>query len=153
MSRTRNRNFPWWHQQFVDNGYRITEPRQAILKVLNKTAGHLSVEDIYHQVHKRYSNIGLTTVYRTVGLLENMGIVRKLDFGDGRARYELSKGPQAIHHHHLICKNCGKVIDYKEYLDNELKFVNKVEGLLEKKYNFKIDSHQLSFYGLCEKCK
>jgi len=144
---------PWWHQQFVKGGYRITEPRQAILRVLNKTGEHVSAEDVYHQVHKEYPNIGLTTVYRTLDLLVDMGVVSKFDFGDGRARYELSKGPRAFHHHHLVCRGCGRVIDYTDYLDDEIKMVKKVESILERKHSFKIDSHQLHFYGVCEGCQ
>lgn len=143
----------WWRRQFLKGGYRVTEPRQAILKVLNKTEKHVSAEDIYHKVHKKYPNVGLTTVYRTLDLLVDMGLVSKFDFGDGRARYELTEGPHATHHHHLVCRNCGRIIDYADYLEDEVKMVNKVERLLEKRHDFKIDSHQLHFYGVCGKCK
>ena len=72
----------------------MTAPREAILSVLNKTSKHLSAEDVYMAVHKIYPTVGLTTVYRTLELLVHMGLVFKFDFGDGRARYELSKGPK-----------------------------------------------------------
>ena len=144
----------WWYNRFQDAGFRITVPRQVILDLLNKTDKHLSAEDIYLEVRKRYPAIGLTTVYRTLELLANMGLIFKFDFGDGRARYELSQGPEAMkHHHHLVCTSCGRVIDYTELIEQERELVNRTEKELSGKYNFKIDSHQIQFLGLCEKCQ
>lgn len=145
---------PWWHGRFRGGGFRITLPRQEILNVLILTKGHLSAEDIYLKVHKKYPAVGLTTVYRTLELLVNMGLVRRFDFGDGRARYELIGGPEGeIHHHHLVCTNCGKVIDYTEFIDEEKQLLDNTEKGLSKKYNFKILDHQLVFFGLCGQCK
>ena len=144
----------WWHGRFRGCGYRMTVPRQAILDVLSKTIEHLSAEDVYISVHKVYPNVGLTTVYRTLELLVHMGLVFKFDFGDGRARYELSKGPKGErHHHHLVCTNCGRVIDYTDFIDEEIELLNQTEKGLLKKYNFKITNHLIQFYGLCDKCK
>ena len=145
---------PWWHGRFKRGGFRITLPRQEILNVLILTKRHLSAEDIYLNVHKKYPAVGLTTVYRTLELLVNMGLLRRFDFGDGRARYELIGGPKgAVHHHHLVCTNCGRVIDYTEFIDDEKELLDKTEKGLSKKYNFKILDHQLSFFGLCSQCK
>jgi len=145
---------PWWHGRFRGYGYRITIPRQAILDVLNKTQEHPSAEDIYLAVHKVYPNVGLTTVYRTLELLVQMGLVLKFDFGDGRARYELSIGPKGPrHHHHLVCANCGRVIDYTDFIDDEIELLNQIEKGLNKKFNFKITNHLIQFYGLCDKCQ
>ncbi len=143
----------WWCGRFSGQGYRITVPRQAILDVLTNTSKHLSAEDIYIAVHKNQPNVGLTTVYRTLELLVQMGLVSKFDFGDGRARYELSQGPQTKHHHHIVCTQCGRVIDYTDFIDKEVELLNKTERALEDKYRFKINAHQISFFGLCEKCK
>jgi Fur family ferric uptake transcriptional regulator len=144
----------WWHNQFQDAGFRITMPRQAILDLLSKTDKHLSAEDIYIDIHKTYSNIGLTTVYRTLELLVNMGLVLKFDFGDGRARYELTQGPRVTrHHHHLVCTDCGRVIDYKDFVEKERELISQTEKGLSRKYNFKINAHQIRFLGLCEKCQ
>jgi len=145
---------PWWHGRFRGCGYRFTIPRQAILDVLDKTSKHPSAEDIYLEVHKIYPNTGLTTVYRTLELLVQMGLVFKFDFGDGRARYELSEGSQrASHHHHLVCTSCNRVIDYTDFIDEEVGLLNKTEKELSKKFNFKITNHLVQFYGLCDKCK
>jgi len=145
---------PWWHGKFKGCGYRLTVPRQAILDVLSKTSKHLSAEDIYLAVHKVYPAIGLTTVYRTLELLVQTGMVFKFDFGDGRARYELSERPgSAGHHHHLVCTGCRRIIDYSDFINEELELLKQTEKGLSKKYNFKITNHLIQFYGLCEKCK
>jgi len=145
---------PWWHGRFRGCGYRMTVPREAILNVLSKTSKHLSAEDIYIVVHKTYSNVGLTTVYRTLELLVQVGLVFKFDFGDGRARYELSEGPKGErHHHHLVCTSCGRVVDYTDFIDEEVELLNQTEKGLSKKYNFDITNHLIQFYGLCEGCK
>jgi len=145
---------PWWHGRFSGCGYRMTVPRQAILDILSKTSEHLSAEDVYKTVHKIYPHVGLTTVYRTLELLVQIGLVFKFDFGDGRARYELSEGPKGErHHHHLVCTDCGRVIDYTDFIDEEIELLNQTEKGLSKKYNFKITNHLIQFYGLCDKCK
>ena len=145
---------PWWHGRFRGCGYRMTVPRQAILDVLSRTSKHLSAEDVYMAVHKIYPNVGLTTVYRTLELLVQMGLVFKFDFGDGRARYELSEGPKgARHHHHLVCTTCGRVVDYTDFIDEEVELLSKTEKGLSNKFNFKITNHLIQFYGLCDKCR
>ena len=145
---------PWWHGRFRGCGYRFTVPRQAILDELNKTLKHLSAEDVYLAVHKTCPNIGLTTVYRTLELLVQMGLVFKFDFGDGRARYELAEGPKGTrHHHHLVCTSCNRVVDYTDFIDEEVELLSKTEKGLSDKFNFKITNHLIQFYGLCDKCR
>ncbi|RKY41030.1 MAG: transcriptional repressor [Candidatus Makaraimicrobium thalassicum] len=153
MPGRRNVGSPWWHGRFRGGGYRLTVPRQAILNVLSRTSRHLSAEDIYLEVHKVHPHVGLTTVYRTLELLAEMGMIFKFDFGDGRARYELSEGPKSAHHHHLICTGCRRVIDYSGFMDEELEFLKRAEKGLAKKYDFEIKSHLIQFYGLCDKCR
>ncbi len=145
---------PWWHGRFRGCGYRLTVPRDAVLAVLSETLKHLSAEDVYLAVHKIHPTVGLTTVYRTLDLLVEMGLVFKFDFGDGRARYELAEGPKgARHHHHLVCTNCARVVDYTDFIDEEKELLSQTERGLSKKYNFKISNHLIQFYGLCDKCR
>ena len=131
----------------------MTVPRQAIMGVLSSTDKHLSAEDIHMEVHTIYHNVGLTTVYRTLELLTQMGMVVKFDFGDGRARYELIEGSNRGHHHHLICTNCKRIIEYTEFIDEEMEFLKRAEKGLSKKYNFDIKNHIIQFYGLCDRCR
>ena len=144
---------PWLHGKLKGGGHRLTVPRQAILDVLSNTKEHPSAEEIYLSVHKVYSSIGLTTVYRTLELLVQNGLVFKFDFGDGRARYELSETPDNVrHHHHLVCTECGRIIDYTDFIDEEKELLKKTERGLSKKYHFQIMNHLIQFYGLCDAC-
>ncbi|MGD9015058.1 MAG: transcriptional repressor [Candidatus Omnitrophota bacterium] len=144
---------PWWHGRFRGCGYRLTIPRGAILDTLSKTTEHLSAEDVFQKVHKNYPGVGLTTVYRTLELLVQMGLVFKFDFGDGRARYELAEGPKGErHHHHLVCTKCDRVIDYTDFIDEEKELLGQTEKGLSEKFNFKITNHLIQFYGLCDSC-
>ena len=139
---------------FRGEGYRMTAAREAILNVFENSREHLSAEDVYHRVHTNYPRIGLTTVYRNLELLEGIGVLSKFEFGDGRARYELNSGPQGSgdHHHHLICKACGRIINYAEFIDEELDFLKRAEKGLSKKYNFIISDHIIQFMGTCQTC-
>ncbi len=144
-----------WQGQFKGYGYRLTLSRQAILEVLSRTREHLSAEEIYHQVHKIHPASGIATVYRTLELLVQLQMVYKFDFGDGRARYELQRNVdnKQDHHHHLICIHCQRIINYTEFIDEEVELLKKTERGLEKKYGFKIMKHILHFYGLCQQCR
>ncbi len=144
----------WWHNRFHNLGMRITEPREVVMNILSGTDGHLTAADIYIRAHGDNPGIGLTTVYRTLEVLLQMGIVQKFDFGEGKARYELiNNSSNGKHHHHLVCVRCKSVIDYSEFLNEEHGLIEKTRKRLEKKYNFKISDHVISFYGLCSQCR
>ncbi len=144
----------WWQDRFYDTGARITAPREVVIGVLHETDDHVSAADVYMKVRAINPSIGLTTVYRTLEVLTQMGIVQKFEFGDGKARYELINNPGGKkHHHHLICLRCMEIMDYTEFLDDELEFINKTQNRLSRKYNFAITDHVISFYGFCERCK
>ncbi|MBN2190294.1 MAG: transcriptional repressor [Candidatus Aureabacteria bacterium] len=151
----RCRGNAWWQGRFRGCGYRVTAGREIILDALTKTDKHLSAEDIYLSVKKACPGIGLATVYRTLEILVEMGLVLKFDFGDGRARYELAESPdkRANHHHHLICTSCKRVIDYTDFIEDEVELLRKTEKGLSAKYNFDIKNHVIQFYGICEKCR
>jgi Fur family ferric uptake transcriptional regulator len=143
-----------WRGRFRQRGLRFTEPRKMILDVLSNTEQHLSAEDIFMKVHKIYPNVGLTTVYRTLELLEQMAIISKFQFGDGRSRYELIQNPQKPgHHHHLVCTHCKQIIDYDDFVDEEIELIGKVEAALSNRHDFEINSHVIQFYGICGNCR
>jgi len=135
-------------------GYRLTRPRQVIMRVLEKESEYLSAEDIYLKVHAVYPHIGLTTVYRTLEFLTERGVVAKFHFGHGRATFSLSEPYKGIgHYHQLVCTRCFRIINYTEFMDEELKYLKKAEQGLSKKYKFKINDHLIQFTGLCEVCR
>lgn len=148
------RQGPWWNQQLHSAGFRFTNPREIIIDILRGTDKHLSAEDIYIAALKINPSIGLTTVYRALDLFNQIGIVQKFDFGDGKARYELTNNPQKKeHHHHLVCIRCKTIIDYSNFVKEELELMDKTERELSKKHNFRIMHHVIHFYGLCKACQ
>ena len=143
-----------WHSHIKGFACRLTLPRKLIVDFMSTAKGHLSAEEVYTQVKEQEPTIGIATVYRTLELLTKAAIVHKFDFGDGRARYEFAQGPGALgHHHHLVCINCKRIIDYKDFIDEETELLKRTEAALSKKYNFEIKNHLIQFYGLCDKCK
>lgn len=128
-------------------GYKLTNQRKDILKtLLNNNNKHLSCEDVFNIVSKENSDLGIATVYRTLQLFEKLNIVYKINFDDGLSRYELNLGEENHQHHHLICLNCGNVIEVK------LDLLESLENKIEKDGNFKIVDHNVKFYGYCKKC-
>jgi Fur family ferric uptake transcriptional regulator len=136
-------------------GYRLTRAREAVVGVLGEAekGEHISAEDIYVRLHGISPAVGLTSVYRTLDLLVHLGVANKFDFGDGRARYELSEGPSGVpHHHHLVCEGCGIIIDYDEFIDEELRLVKRTERWLATRFGFRITGHMIRFQGVCSAC-
>jgi Fur family ferric uptake transcriptional regulator len=147
------KRLPWGQEKLKRAGYKITTGRETVLRILAESEKHLSAEEIYIKAHAADPAIGMTSVYRTLDILEEMALVNKFDFGDGRTRYELTEGPEGIrHHHHLVCTGCNRVTDYTDFINEEVKLLTKTEKVLTKKYNFKISRHFIQFYGLCEDC-
>jgi Fur family ferric uptake transcriptional regulator len=123
------------------------------LNLLSRASGHLSAKDIYAALYPEYPGLGLTTIYRTLELLHRLGIVQKVTSGDGQGRYELRSDNPKDHHHHLICTRCGAIINYRDFVREELELVKKTEEALTKKYDFAIQDHNIEFLGLCAKCR
>ena len=136
-----------------EHGLRMTAAREAILDVVSKIREHATVEEIYLATHKKYPKIGLTTVYRTLEVLVKMGFVQKIDFGEGKSRYELGDvSGERAHHHHIVCTQCGKIINYSDFSDNEREVICDLQKELEKKYCVKIMHHSVQYYGECDQC-
>lgn len=130
-----------------EKGYKLTPQRRAILDIIIKNEGqHLTTEEIYDKVKMDCPEIGLATVYRTVQLLEELGVISKLDLNDGCGRYELVHEDENHRHHHLICTKCGSVIEVQGDL------LEVLEHNIEQKYNFKVMDHSVKFFGLCSEC-
>lgn len=142
-----------WRHKFRGHISRLTIPRTAILDLMSRTSRHMSAKEIHASLYRTNPSLGLTTVYRTLDLLNRMNLIQKIALGDGQIRYEYKGGEKEDHHHHLICTNCGRIIDYTEFEEEELTLVRKTEEKLEKKYRFQIIDHNIEFYGLCEKCR
>jgi Fur family transcriptional regulator, ferric uptake regulator len=125
-----------------DRGYRLTNQRRIIVHELEGER-HLSAEEIYDRVKGEHPELGLSTVYRTLDLLTELGIVRKDDFGEGYSRYELATERM---HHHARCEQCGKVIEFNEELMEYLALQ------VERETGFVTDWHEITLYGRCAEC-
>ena len=126
-----------------DKGYRLTPQRMMILDAVEAADDHISAEEIYTHVCERYPNLNISTVYRTLELLKELELVTETDMGDGRVRYHsIKKG----HHHHLVCQECGKIIDLDEVVLAPLK------DTLYRDYGFSADLKHLAIFGRCKKC-
>lgn len=134
----------------VQNGYKTTTQRSLVYEILTENKDqHLSTEEVYELIKDKNPNMGIATIYRTLQLFEEIGLVYKHNFDDGCSRYEiLSPNSQEVHqHHHLLCKKCGKIIEVKEDL------MNSLEEIIEKQYNFEILNHVVKFTGICNECR
>ncbi len=130
-----------------EKGFKLTSQRGSVLDtILENTGKHLSAEEIYDLVKINCPEIGLATVYRTMQVLDELGLVYKNNFDDGRTRYEITQN-EDHQHHHLVCRKCGKVIEVEEDL------LEQLEHQVEKKYNFSITNHKVKFFGYCNECK
>ena len=124
-------------------GYRMTPQRAMIVSAIENSDNHISAEEIYAQVIAKYSHVNISTVYRTLEMLKRLGLVTETDLGEGRVRYHpAGKG----HHHHLVCIECGAIIDLDESV------LSPVKDVLRKKYGFIADLRHLAIFGRCTKC-
>ena len=120
-------------------GLRMTSQRKIIAQVLEDAADHPDVEELYKRASKIDLTISIATVYRTVKLFDEAGILDKLEFGDGRARYE---DAEREHHDHLIDINSGRVI---EFMDSD---IEKLQEKIAQKLGYKLMGHKLELYGV-----
>ena len=134
-------------QKFHDKDCKLTPQRQKILKVfIDNAEKHLSAEDVYAILKTKNPEIGLATVYRTLDLLAEMDVLLRMDFGDGRSRYEFAH-KEVHHHHHLICTRCGTVMEFADDL------LDQLEEAISRHSGFEIVDHQLKFFGYCKNCR
>ena len=140
-------NFDSLKEDLKKKGYKLTPQRRSIVDAIIKNEGeHLTAEEIYDEVKLTCPEIGLATVYRTILLLEEIGVIYKLDLNAGCSRYELAHEHETHRHHHLVCNSCGRVLEVHGDLLEEL------EKDIEKKYGFKISDHMVKFFGICKEC-
>ena len=129
-------------QKCIAKGVKLTDQRRIIAKVMTESQDHPDVDELYNRVSKIDSKISIATVYRTVKLFEEAGIVAKHDFKGGKARYEQLN---ESHHDHLIDIKTGEII---EFVDDE---IEKLQQKVAEKYGYKLVDHKLELYGIKKK--
>lgn len=125
-------------------GYRMTEARRAVLAALASAGGHVSADELVDLVHQGGAEVGRMTVYRTLDLLTELGLVRPVYQGTGAAHFVLLVEGR---HHHLICTICNRVIEFESCV------LTNIEERLGEAGDFKVQGHLLEVYGLCGECQ
>ena len=126
----------------IDKGVKLTDQRKIIAKIMSSSNDHPDVDELYKRVTKIDSKISIATVYRTVKLFEEVGILAKHEFKGGKARYEeVDEG----HHDHLIDIKSGEIIEFVDYE------IEKLQKKVAEKYGYKLVDHKLELYGIRKK--
>jgi Fur family ferric uptake transcriptional regulator len=126
-------------------GFKSTRQRDIIADEFLQSGEHVTAEDLYKKVNRKYKDIGFTTVYRTLKLLAKSGLATEQVFADNLTRYEPFSAEE--HHDHLICMTCGSITEFEDM---------KLERLQEKiagTFGFHTVSHKMEFYGYCRNCR
>jgi len=138
-----------WKARFTkyirSTGGRVTRPRLCVAEVFFSMGGHPGVEELLVEVRSRHKGIGAATVYRTMKLLCDAGLVASRQFGEGFSRYE-TEGPEG-HHDHLICTSCGKIVEFEDEAIEEL------QVRVSQRYDFIMERHRLDIFGICPTCQ
>ena len=129
-------------QKCIEKGVKLTDQRKIVARVMSESLDHPNVDELYKRVSKIDSKISIATVYRTVKLFEESGILTKHEFKGGKARYERLN---ESHHDHLIDVKTGEII---EFVDNE---IEKLQEKVAEKYGYELVDHRLELYGVKKK--
>ncbi len=124
-------------------GYPLTAQRKLLLQVIHEAEGYLDAKELYKRASSRDASISPATVYRSLNLFKELGLVDERKLGKTRRYYEAKKSPQ---HHHMVCRGCDRVIDFESPLINEL--VEQVR----RDYNFNVATAELYLEGFCSEC-
>lgn len=124
-------------------GYRLTPQRLMILDAVIAGEAHVTAEDIHHEVAEQWPEMSLSTVYRTLETLRDLGLVTETDLGNGRVEYHFAERAK---HHHLVCRKCGTVAQ----LDNT--FFAPISEALHQQYGFHAELNHFALFGTCGKC-
>lgn len=152
------REVPWspvsepvsWTEQalaaLTHAGYRRGAARAAVVRVLDREECALGVREIDDRLREGGQRIGLASVYRVLGELERLGLVTRVDVGDGSARYEAKRADHSAHHHHLVCGRCGTLTPFSDPA------LERAITRLAKQIDFEVQGHEILLHGACSGC-
>ena len=143
--KTSEDRFAIFKEHLRQQGLKSTAQRDDIAHVFFASRGHISVEELYHQVKQVNAHIGYATVYRTMKLLTDCGLAVERHFRDGEARYE--SVAEGHHHDHLICERCGAIIEFEEAR------IEALQAEVALRLGFRLTGHKMELYGLCRECR
>lgn len=143
---TRNGNPRHWLGCLQENGYRITEPRRAVVETIADSQQALNPFDVFERARSRYPRLGLVTVYRTIEKLEELGLIQRVHQPSGcQAFVSAFSG----HQHLLICQHCGRV----EFFSGDIEKMDNLVRAVEANSGYQIQSHWLQLFGVCAACQ
>lgn len=133
-------------QLLKGSSLKFTKQRELVVKILYENDGHFTPEDLYNLIKSNHPdiNIGIATIYRTLALLEESGIVNSISFGSKGKKYEMGLKE---HHDHLICIECNRLIEFQDGI------IERRQEEIAKKFNFKMTDHTMNITGICEACQ
>ncbi len=123
--------------------YKRSLQRERILELLKNTGIHPTANWLYERLKGEFPNLSMGTVYRNLNILDEQGLIKKIDFGSTFDRFDANITP----HYHFICEICGSITDLDIPVDSGL------EKIVEAKTKFKVNRHRIEFYGICDKCR
>jgi Fur family ferric uptake transcriptional regulator len=128
------------------NKLKYTSQREVIIKTLYSSDEHFTPEALHFHIKERYPklNVGIATIYRTLNLLEEADIVTSISFGAQGKKFELANKP---HHDHMICRNCGSIIEFED------KAIERRQKAIAKEHGFELTGHLMQLYGTCRNCR
>ncbi|WP_096014662.1 Fur family transcriptional regulator [Campylobacter lanienae] len=128
-----------------DNGLKYTKQREVLLQTLYNNSEHFTPEQLYLYIKERHPglNVGIATVYRSLNLLEESGMVTSISFGAQGKKFELANKP---HHDHIICRQCGVIVEFEDQV------IEKRQLTIAKDNGFKLTGHIMQLYGVCSDC-
>ena len=130
-------------RQLREKGYRLTPQRLMILEVVMAGIGHITAEDVHEDVVQQYPDLSISTVYRTLETLRDLGLVTQTNMGAGKVEYHFA---ERAHHHHLVCRKCGSILE----LDSDL--LDPMAETLFRAYGFRAEMTHLAIFGSCAAC-
>jgi Fur family ferric uptake transcriptional regulator len=134
------------HATLERDGYRLSSPRSAVVETLADLGCSVTAKEIADRLRERGEDVGVASIYRTLELLDRLRLARRVDSGEGVARYE-PVDPTGVHHHHLVCDSCGEVAAFE---DRDLE---RAIERLSHRVDYAIDAHDVTLRGECPTCR
>jgi Fur family transcriptional regulator, ferric uptake regulator len=132
------------HRELQEQGYRLTHAREIILQALVASGGHVTADGLVERIRHDSPRIGRMTVYRTLELLCDLGLLRPVYQGTGAAHFVLM---DQGHHHHLVCSRCERIVEFDECV------VDNLTETIGARFGFELQGHLLEFFGICPDCQ
>lgn len=132
-----------WDAFTTGEGLKATQQRDLIVDEFLRSHGHVSIEELLARVRRRHPRVGYVTVYRTLRLLQAADLAVPRQFGDGQTRFEVADLARKAHHDHLICTDCGLIVEFSE------PEIERLQDEVARRLGFRVESHKLELYARC----